>query len=956
MDREVLTHINFDENCEYKASEILKKIAIPQQIVQIELQTPISIDPNSGEQQNIMYYDDRIQLTAIVFQEYQDNMGVTQKNFIQTGRVEFYFQPDDSTVPRLINQPTAEGINCEVNKNGTAAVIFKPRTSGTVYAKYIDDSDFYTAVSDINPDGVSNRENISLSKIPINVEFVGDYIPAYLPNVHDEVTLKVHITHGKDGTNVKYGTVTFMHYLVYDDMEVPTKRIPKIIGNPVPVINGYAEIKYIPVQTDDETTEPEQLEENGATRYVEYVRASYNYGGKYIDTDKEDYQWKYYDTSSKWVGIHVLARNSITIGTSLSVNESKPNIHQCNENQSITLTGVLKDKNDNIIDFNNHEGTFTFHIKGTHAHPKKSYIANLPNLNLDEAAQINEQYEFINYEKDIEATFSNNQFTAQIDKLLPGFYTITATTEIQLDKGNTLIDYEGPADIRNDKAYANISDSNIIYIMSNYIDIPDYRISLQHNNYYVKANSKVNNLIGNINGLSNKQKEILNNQTCEFYVAETNRTYIGKLKYQSSKLTAELDELQNDMIFNIAGNYTIQLYIPNGVYTNSPNTEIYHHNISSTAQDSVYDFYLPRVLSNPIIIQARESIELNLNIDTLSNIVPARLSYNLSGNRINTATNVDIVAKSTSTQNEQVLSSTTLYTSGDTSHNIVEINTAGIYEIYAVANDIFSNKITVDISKDSLSHSLLDSSKNIFAVAGNTMGIYLYSIGNNISSLDYSKLHFYIYDANQENRKEVSTQSRRVMDETTTYVIINANIETAGDWYLKVVYNGDNTFKEYNSDLELFKTELDTPNIKLIPNNNNYNIEITSTHIASKNDIVVAEVSFLNKNTEKATGLLLMQNSTLGSFYGYDENELVWWNEWDNIIFTFNPYNETLINILKNNEIPQNALVNEYDYIFDSAQVMNERTLYLQLQEHNNKYIYNTYKECEIRVQRPTRL
>ena len=100
---------------------------------------------------------------------------------------------------------------------------------------------------------------------------------------------------------------------------------------PVPVINGYADITYIPVQSDDDT-EPEILEENGNPRYVEYVRASYNYGGKYVDTDKNDYKWKYYGTSSKWTGINVLARNTITLGVSLPMNEDEePDIYQCSE-------------------------------------------------------------------------------------------------------------------------------------------------------------------------------------------------------------------------------------------------------------------------------------------------------------------------------------------------------------------------------------------------------------------------------------------------------------------------------------------------------------------------------------------------------------------------------------------------------------------------------------------------
>ena len=160
MDREVLTNITFEENCEYQSSTISKKVSIPQQIVTIELNSIMNLEPNRN---NVYYYDDRIQLTAHVYQTYVDNEGVTRTNDIKTGRVEFYFQPEGSTTSQLLNPSTALSIPCELNEKGSAAVIFKPRTSGTVYAKYIDDSEFYTAVTETNPDGVSEREYLLLN-------------------------------------------------------------------------------------------------------------------------------------------------------------------------------------------------------------------------------------------------------------------------------------------------------------------------------------------------------------------------------------------------------------------------------------------------------------------------------------------------------------------------------------------------------------------------------------------------------------------------------------------------------------------------------------------------------------------------------------------------------------------------------------------------------------------------
>lgn len=50
------------------------------------------------------------------------------------------------------------------------------------------------------------------------------------------------------------------------------------------------------------------------------------------------------------------------------------------------------------------------------------------------------------------------------------------------------------------------------------------------------------------------------------------------------------------------------MYIPSGVYTNDLNNTTYHHDITSNASDSVYDFYLPDVTGDILTIQVRDDI------------------------------------------------------------------------------------------------------------------------------------------------------------------------------------------------------------------------------------------------------------------------------------------------------------------------------------------------------------
>ena len=47
---------------------------------------------------------------------------------------------------------------------------------------------------------------------------------------------------------------------------------------------------------------------------------------------------------------------------------------------------------------------------------------------------------------------------------------------------------------------------------------------------------------------------------------------------------------------------------------------------------------------------------------------------------------------------------------------------------------------------------------------------------------------------------------------------------------------------------------------------------------------------------------------------------------------------------------------NKYGHVFDYAQITNTSDLYYQLIEHNNEYIYHTYKKIPIDVARPNKL
>lgn len=991
MNNEVLTTVTFEENCEYESSTATRKVPIPQQTVLITIDDPINTEANrlKNDGTYTFYYDDKIQLQARVFQQYYDDNNTLKERDIQVGRIEFYFIPDGADSAQLINYPTTDSTSgekvqtCTLNKNGTAAVQFKPKSSGKVFAKYIDDNDFYTAVTTNNIEGKSIEKSLTLEEVPVNIEFTE--VPPYIAYVHNEVNdeqeevrIKVHITNAKDGSNVKYGTVTFAHYLKKEDYSDPNARVPKIIGNPVPVFNGYAEISYIPVQSDDygytnseNDTEPEILTEDNQARYVEYIMASYNYSGKSINSEKGAYRWKYYATASKWTGINVLARNTININapqignTTLSLNGEK-GIYQCSENDTITISAILKDKNNNTINFGTHSGILTFHVKGVHAHPKADHIQGaMPLIYSDDYEQTTSEFNFLQYEKDIDAQYvkgsngQNDKFVAQIIKPLPGFYSITASTTIQTDEGKVLVNYGVNASVENDKKYVEVDNSNIIYISSNYTNV-QYQINLQHNDY-AQTQEPFNNISGNVVGLSDKQMSILNNKSCYFYIPKLNKTYTGKLSYDSSShtLTGGLAQDEN-IIFTVPDNYQIYMYIPDGVYTNNQSVSTYHHDVTSSSTDSVYDFYLPFIFSNAITIQARDTIELNLSILDTEDILPAAFSYTLTGNYVSHQETAQLIKRLITQSSTEVIETITLTKEHNIHKGLIEIDTAGTYEICVQCGDVISNTIEITVEKDMLEQALLASSKTIFASENETIGVHLISRKNNINKIDESKIYVYLHNSNLTIKKLIPTQDiySEIIDDKTIYLKIRPGIWEENDWYIQVGYKGDDYFEAYEGVLEPFDSILDDFSIELIPYDNNYDVKINS--IRNNNDILIIPVIFNKHNSTVGRGIFVTDENKKGSFKDITDNHntISWWNDWDNVIFLLEPSSDALINLLSTESIPYNALKTQYNYVFDehTPRITETSKLKTQLLQYQNKYIYGAYRPQQIRVARPTSL
>ena len=88
-----------------------------------------------------------------------------------------------------------------------------------------------------------------------------------------------------------------------------------------------------------------------------------------------------------------------------------------------------------------------------------------------------------------------------------------------------------------------------------------------------------------------------------------------------------------------------------------------------------------------------------------------------------------------------------------------------------------------------------------------------------------------------------------------------------------------------------------------------------------------------------------------------DITQQSWWTQWNKIAIIFNPYEQTYIDIIKDN--PDN-LYNSFkanaDHVFDIYDLCNTKTQYdikEQLIRYEYKYLFDTYKSSQIILSRP---
>ena len=604
-----------------------------------------------------------------------------------------------------------------------------------------------------------------------------------------------------------------------------------------------------------------------------------------------------------------------------------------------------KDKDGNNIIFNKNDNVnITFHIEGTHKHPIK-----------DPEPGVLDEFTYMEYNEDIKVNkdgINNGIYSIILPNLLPGNYTIYASTNYQ----NTITDSE------NNQYYNKIENSNTILLTVNY-DTEDYNITADGIETF-KVNGEITTK-GIINNLSNKSLNILNGKKCYFHIPKLNKTYTGTLTKEGNTLVGT----SNEMSIAISGLYDIYMYIWGGIYTNHLTETTYHDNSYDT-----YINYKPTKLCTLTINENITSDDINLSVKyEPDNNTPCIVSYNLNVQGITNQTSIRLSYYPTNdptniTQiGDILLSKNTSSQSGIVADNL----SGGDYILEAKSLDTNAIKtVPIKIRGGTIEQSLSVSSKKVEFGIDKEIIVSISSTSDISHLMNSNKLYAYIQKDSAENMyvddNEVIIRDIQKINNNNLNLFIKTNAHLIGNYYVSIYYKGDNYIKETKCTPEKFTTFGYEPQAKLIPHNNTYDIQITYDNgdgLPSKttNTALILPVFFtINNDAQLGHGILITNGTGYGCIYSEHEDitQEPWWDRWNKIAIIFNPYEQTYIDIIKDNPYNlYNSFKANADHVFDVYDLCGTGVQYYdikaQLIRYEYKYLFDTYKSSQIILSRP---
>ena len=891
--RKVTANLSLSENCHYLSSQWQSEIDIPKQATETEIINIINLDApnriNTYYQNNDKnYFNDKLQITVQVSNAYTHQL-------ITYGRVNVYFKEENKDAINITPQ------SVEVSEDGLVEIIHQPHNNGYYYAEYISDEDneYYLASKSDNVD-------VIFETIPVIMEFDIDK-----PFVRPEESVILSSTlQDVYGNNINYGNVTFYTELT-NDIDNPSDGYEYVIGDPVVVNDGYAEIEYSPIQRYEDHI-PD----------IEYIYAHYNYENNLYGKN-----FKYYTPQRCKAPLSILNPNRIHINVGVNKNSTFQNIYdKYNKNdgflhiqydEPLFLQATITDEdNETITNFASNDKV-TFILNGT---------SSKPTSNQFNPEDITKSYIFNDISQEMIGNYNNGIFKHIMDTPLePGYYTLYA----RFDGNNKLLE----------------SESVTLYI---YVEPIEAQIDITLNSTLFEStisSLSKENVLGYITRSSlssitdSKWATLLNTQSCFLYLNEIR--YQCRLSYDKSQKQYKINLLQN-INFTQPNNYYAKILIP------------------GKQNDNIF---IPTTNSNTILVRVR--LSLKPYIKSLS------IEKDKYPGKIKGIVGVENVFDETPTitvtidNNGQKISQNYIYNGDDITFSFTNINASiNQHVIYATVNGYKTAEQNFIIQRANLTTYLdmqyktakCDSKNKTSLITGpnKSISIIVESDGQDFTNYNTTNINSIDIGTCKDTELLHPTPTvTKINNNTQLKVSYQQNLPLPTDWKTGIVFNGDSNYNGPDIEYLSFKTYTITPLITYIRNDDDktLNISITDKEKNHINQYILIGVEIQDMRDESHFSNIITDTNgqaILDCNIDAFESDMQWQNI-QKIIFTTNPFNKDNINQINQ----ASNKINKFKELYPNLQCGSSKTannihisgIINQLTNNNNKCFFTTYSD-----------
>lgn len=941
----VVANLLFHENCHYKESQWQSEIEIPKQATITEIiditniNAPDRIDAYKNNGKN--YFNDKVQITIQI-----TNAHTHQP--ITYGKVNVYFKEINKEIVNLTPQ------SIDVSDDGLVQIIHQPHNNGYYYAEYIsdDDNEYYLP-------STSNNVDIVFETIPVVMQL---FIDKSFPHPEESVNLSATVKNVYNN-NINYGTVTFYTERT-NDIDDSHDGYENVIGDPIPVNNGFVEINYAPIQLasnqlrfyynnltgnliytyDDENDfRTVYVTEDNHDQYpdanigdiiyiyndeeeynidyinsndIEYIYAHFNYKNKIYSNG-----FKYYSSHRCKSTLNVLSPDNIHINIGVNNNNQFENIYDdyskydgCLHipyNKSLILQSTITDVfNEPITDFTS-DNTITFYIHGTTMHE------NNENLDINDLLK---KYDFNEITQEVIGRYNEDKeiFECIMDTPLePGYYTIYGHFN-----GSNLFDENDTVTL-----YLCVEDAttnlNITFTATDLITSNISRITTQDVLGVITQNSP-NPLPDDI------WQTLLNNKECYLYLNDIK--YKCQMHYNNDNDNYTIN-LVKDIIFQQPNNYATRITLPGGKYNN---------------------ILLPTCNSNTVLIRVR--LDLNPYIKSLS---VTKQSYPGTIQGILSVENVfDETPQVTITidNNGQTISQNYIYTGNDINFTFDNLDASiNQHIIYARINNNISPEQTFVINRANLT-TYLDADYRTAKCSSKNKSTIITGLNRNISFIvdsdgeDFTNYNINNIDSinlalcNSEDYIHPTPTITKINNNTQLQVTYQQTLPTPNDWKTGIIFNGDNNYNGPSTEYFSFRTKTIAPLILYSRNDDNktLHVYITDNDGNDINQYILLEIDIqdIENNLHHVNIITETNGQAIIDCSDMFESDIQW-QDIQKIIFKTNPFNETNIQLIKD----ENDKINKFKQLYPNLQCgTNDIDINIYVSGIINQLIANDYQ------------